>query len=292
MAGEHQPKVDRITWTLTTIGLALVLVTVVSFIASLFGFLDRTATRGEPMTALPVAVAAAPTAATPAPSAPAAAAAPAVSAPAAAPVATAAATSTSPAGGDAAAGATKYASCAACHGAQGQGGGMFPKLVGLSADQASDLLRKYRAGEQVGAQTALMAPNAANLSDADIADLAAHIASFAAAAPTVAAAGAEAAPAAPAAAAPAAVDEALLARGQAVYSQCYICHGHADDPQARMLNAPRMAGHPAAAVKSLMALYKEGKSVGPNSSYMWPIARYLSDEEIEAVAAYIGSVAP
>ncbi|WP_018954959.1 c-type cytochrome [Thioalkalivibrio sulfidiphilus] len=97
-------------------------------------------------------------------------AAPAPAAPAPAPAATAAA-----AAGDAAAGQAKYTSCAACHGAQGQGMGIFPKLAGTAPERIAELLKKYRAGEQVGPQTPLMAPNAAGLSDQDIADLAAFV---------------------------------------------------------------------------------------------------------------------
>jgi cytochrome c5 len=82
------------------------------------------------------------------------------------------------AGGDVAAGQRKYATCIGCHGAQGQGMGIFPKLAGHTAEEIVDLLKKYRAGEQVGPNTALMAPNARNLSDEDIADLAAFIESL------------------------------------------------------------------------------------------------------------------
>jgi cytochrome c5 len=83
--------------------------------------------------------------------------------------------SSTSAAGDASAGQAKYASCAACHGAQGQGQGIFPKLAGTPAERIAELLKKYRAGEQVGPQSALMAPNASGLSDEDIADLAAYV---------------------------------------------------------------------------------------------------------------------
>ncbi|OOG21806.1 cytochrome c class I [Thioalkalivibrio denitrificans] len=77
--------------------------------------------------------------------------------------------------GDPTAGQSKYGVCIGCHGAQGQGMGIFPKLAGTPADRIVELLNKYRAGEQVGPNTALMVPNARNLSDEDIADLAAYI---------------------------------------------------------------------------------------------------------------------
>ena len=107
-------------------------------------------------------------------SAPAPAAAP-TPAPAAAPApATAAATA-----GDAAAGAAKFtASCASCHGAKGQGIGTFPKLAGQSADMIKSKMATYKAGKQIGPQSAVMMPLASMLSDADVANLAAHIATL------------------------------------------------------------------------------------------------------------------
>ena len=80
--------------------------------------------------------------------------------------------------GDVAAGKAKYATCAACHGMNAEGQGIFPKLVGQSAADLSSKLKKYRAGEQVGPMTAMMTPNASGLSDGDIDDLSAYIASL------------------------------------------------------------------------------------------------------------------
>ncbi|WP_019571582.1 c-type cytochrome [Thioalkalivibrio sp. ALMg3] len=80
--------------------------------------------------------------------------------------------------GDAERGQSRYNTCVACHGAQGQGTPVFPKLAGRDADYIADKLVRYRAGETVGDQTALMTPNAANLSDEDIADLAVYVATF------------------------------------------------------------------------------------------------------------------
>ncbi|WP_024327665.1 c-type cytochrome [Thioalkalivibrio sp. AKL19] len=80
--------------------------------------------------------------------------------------------------GDAERGQSRYNTCVACHGAQGQGTPVFPKLAGRDAEYIADKLVRYRAGETVGDQTALMAPNAANLSDQEIADLAVYVATF------------------------------------------------------------------------------------------------------------------
>jgi cytochrome c553 len=81
--------------------------------------------------------------------------------------------------GDAAAGKTLFgASCASCHGMSAEGQGMFPKLAGHAVDDTVAKLKKYKAGEQVGANTAMMAPMAAGLSDADMANVAAYLASL------------------------------------------------------------------------------------------------------------------
>ncbi|HID00173.1 MAG TPA: c-type cytochrome [Piscirickettsiaceae bacterium] len=68
-------------------------------------------------------------------------------------------------------------SCAGCHGANGEGG-VGPKLIGLSAEKAKQLLTDYKAGKQLGPMTSMMAPMAAGLSDSDIDNLAAFIATL------------------------------------------------------------------------------------------------------------------
>lgn len=73
-------------------------------------------------------------------------------------------------------GAAKYkATCAACHGLNAQGQGMFPKLAGRSTDELSTLLNTYKSGKPVGPQTAMMAPIAAKLSDAEISALSGYL---------------------------------------------------------------------------------------------------------------------
>jgi cytochrome c553 len=68
--------------------------------------------------------------------------------------------------------------CASCHGPNGQGQGAFPKLAGQTADVIKAKLADYKAGKQVGAQSALMYPIAGKLSDEEIDALAAHIATL------------------------------------------------------------------------------------------------------------------
>ncbi|MCP5278023.1 MAG: c-type cytochrome [Thiobacillus sp.] len=66
--------------------------------------------------------------------------------------------------------------CAGCHGKNGEGQGIFPKVAGQSAEVLAAKLRDYKAGKQMGQQTAMMAPNAQNLSEEDIDALAAYMA--------------------------------------------------------------------------------------------------------------------
>ncbi|MGB9670949.1 MAG: c-type cytochrome [Halothiobacillaceae bacterium] len=259
---QHDVKVDSMAKVVTALGMVLLLIAVGYMAKSLMNTIARGSTKGEVVTA-PAA-----------PVAPPAAEAPAAAAPAAAAPAAAAAT------GDAAAGAAKYATCAACHGANGEGSGAFPKLAGLSASDVEGKLKKYRAGEQVGPMTSMMAPNAASLSDADIANLAAHIASFGGAAAASAAA-------APAAAAPAAAAAGDVAAGKTKFAACASCHGRNGEGQGMF---PRVAGQSAADLAAKLKKYRAGETVGPNSAMMAPNAAGLSDGDIADLSAYIASL--
>ena len=60
-------------------------------------------------------------------------------------------------------GQTAYAGCIACHGASGEGG-IGPQLAGQSAADIAGKLNRYKAGETVGSQSALMWSQAQMLS--------------------------------------------------------------------------------------------------------------------------------
>jgi len=74
-------------------------------------------------------------------------------------------------------GSNLYATCIGCHGASGDGG-VGPKLAGQSKEDIASKLAKYKAGEQLGAMTAMMAPMATGLSDEDIQTVSEYIAGF------------------------------------------------------------------------------------------------------------------
>tara|TARA_Y100000768_G_scaffold240128_1_gene181900 strand:- start:3219 stop:3668 length:450 start_codon:yes stop_codon:yes gene_type:complete len=61
-----------------------------------------------------------------------------------------------------------YAGCAACHGRNGEGSGMFPQLAGNSASYISGQLMKYKNREQIGMNSSMMWGQAGNLSDKEI----------------------------------------------------------------------------------------------------------------------------
>lgn len=83
--------------------------------------------------------------------------------------------STVQAAGDAKAGAEKVAVCAACHGMDGKAAAnIYPHLAGQWAPYLESALKAYRSGERGGGMSAMMAPQATNLSDQDIADIAAY----------------------------------------------------------------------------------------------------------------------
>ena len=78
---------------------------------------------------------------------------------------------------DASQGKAKYATCAACHGAQGQGG-VGLKLQGQKAEVIVKKLTAYKNKQQVGPQSQLMWGMAAGLTPADMANIAAYTATL------------------------------------------------------------------------------------------------------------------
>ena len=61
-----------------------------------------------------------------------------------------------------------WAGCAACHGAEGQGMGPFPKLAGQSSAYIVDRLNTYKNRGEVGAMSSTMWSQAGMLTDAQI----------------------------------------------------------------------------------------------------------------------------
>jgi cytochrome c553 len=79
------------------------------------------------------------------------------------------------AAGDVAAGKTKAALCAGCHGANGQGVPPNPALKGKTEDALVKAMKDYKSGKR---NNAVMKAFAVQLNDQDIANLAAYYASL------------------------------------------------------------------------------------------------------------------
>ena len=90
-------------------------------------------------------------------------------------VGSAALAGTAQAAGDAAAGKEKATSCAMCHGPDGAGTQMGPKLAGEDPAKFTTAMNNYKAGQ---GDNAMMKNAAAQLSADDIANLAAYYASL------------------------------------------------------------------------------------------------------------------
>lgn len=81
--------------------------------------------------------------------------------------------------GDAAAGKSKAATCAGCHGLNGISQvDIFPNLAGQKVGYLVAQLTAFKSGERKSANSALMIPMAAGLSEQDMKDLAAYFSSL------------------------------------------------------------------------------------------------------------------
>ena len=70
-----------------------------------------------------------------------------------------------------------HKSCHNCHGPAGMGVASYPKVSGKDFSYIVDKLNRYRAGEKIGPNSALMISMAKKLSDIEIQILAAYLSS-------------------------------------------------------------------------------------------------------------------
>jgi len=186
------------------------------------------------------------------------------------------------AAGDAEKGKSLSATCAACHGADGNSiNPIWPSLAGQHEDYLVRQLQLYKSGER---ENAMMAPMAAGLSDQDMADLAAY---FSGQELTLKAA-----------------DPALVELGQKIYQAgdkdrnipaCMACHGPTG--QGNPLSGyPKLANQHAAYTVLQLQAYKAGQTTANpddvNGQVMAGVAQYMTEEEIEAVSSYLQGLKP
>ncbi len=175
---------------------------------------------------------------------------------------------------DAEAGKAKSATCAACHGADGNSlAPTFPKIAGQGERYLIKQIKDIRDGNR---QVPSMAPFVTGLSDTDIADLAAY---FSAQVPTTGGA-----------------KEELVELGQRIYRAgieskgvpaCLACHGP-DGNGIEAAGFPRLAGqHDAYTQTQLTAFSMNQRTNDGDTRMMRDIAYRLHTTEIEAVSSYI-----
>ena len=179
------------------------------------------------------------------------------------------------AAGDAKAGQSKSAVCAACHGMDGNSNGPeWPNLAGQHESYIVKQLKAFKSGQR---NNALMTPQAQVLSDQDMEDLAAYFSSQKGK-------GGEAEP-------------SKVAAGQQIYqgglaankaTACMACHG--PDGRGNLpAGYPSLRGQRSAYVVLQLQNYKNGSRTTDKAqgNIMQSEASKLSDDQIKAVAAYI-----
>jgi cytochrome c553 len=178
--------------------------------------------------------------------------------------------------GNAAAGKSKAAVCAACHGADGNSpSDAFPKLAGQGEAYLLKQLMNFKSGER---ENAMMAPMVSPLSEQDMADLAAYFSGQKIV--------------------PGATPEEFVELGRKVYRggnkesgvpACMACHGPNGSgmPAAKW---PALSGQYSAYVEAQLKMFASGERNNDPSGMMRDIASRMTAAEIKAVAAYVSGL--
>jgi len=177
--------------------------------------------------------------------------------------------------GDPEAGEALSTTCAACHGSDGNSSN--PEWPSLAGQHAMYLVRQLRAFREGDRQNAMMSGQAQRLSNEDMRHLAAYYARLALE-PRTAADG------------ELGLGERLYRGGNAERNvpACIACHGPRGQGNP-LAHYPRIAGQHARYLRNTLEAYKSGerRSDGDLGEVMRDIAGRLTDEEIDAVAAYL-----
>ena len=191
------------------------------------------------------------------------------------------------AGGDAAAGKLKTASCAGCHGQDGNSAvASFPKLAGLGEKYLTAQLRHIKAGERVIVEMTGMLDY---MSDQDLQDMAAYYNSKKiqiSGAKEITLTGVN-------------DPQKVLEMGENLYragnlktgvAACIACHspsGKGNGPAGY----PALGGQYAEYTEKQLLAYRNGeRNSGANAKIMQGVAKALSDKEIKALANYISGL--
>lgn len=170
------------------------------------------------------------------------------------------------------------APCFACHGQNGEGNaaGAFPLLAGLNEGYLFRTMQAYQQGTRINPA---MSMNIDNFGEQDLRDLAAYFASLSAPAPAKSTASAE----------QLALGEKIAQQGDwdAYIPPCASCHG--PNNQGVNENFPGIAGQHASYIKQQIQAWQQGQRTSDPVQLMEAIAKRLTNEQIDAVAAYLAS---
>jgi cytochrome c553 len=173
------------------------------------------------------------------------------------------------------AGKAKSATCAACHGVDGNS--VTPDWPSLAGQHSAYLVKQIKAFKSGDRVNVTMKPFADMLTDEDMADIAAY---FSAQKPV-----------------PKGADPALANLGQQIYrggvpqrgiAACIACHGPAGDGNP-LASYPRLAGQHSTYVARTLGEYAAGtrRSDVDLNQMMRNEASLLRDDEIKALASYV-----
>lgn len=190
---------------------------------------------------------------------------------------------TATAQGDAEAGKAKSATCAACHGADGNS--VVPSQPSLAGQHAKYIVKQLtefkqaaQSGGAEGRNNAIMNGMAAALSEQDMLDLAAFYESQEAK--------------------PGTTPENVVEKGQALYvggdlergvTACIACHGPRGNGMG-LAGFPDISGQHAAYLKTQLELFRSGDRANDLNGMMRDIAGKLTDEDIETLSEYLGGL--
>lgn len=162
------------------------------------------------------------------------------------------------------AGKAKAAVCQGCHGSAGVSSSpLWPSLAGQGAIYIESQLNKFKSGQR---ENEVMKPIAAGLSEADMQNLAAYYAGL----PGKSAGGGS--------------DATLIGQGKEKAGMCLGCHGNNAQGTGMV---PKLAGQQPQYLAKQLADFKKGARKAPQMNAM---AQSLSDDDIKALAAYLGSL--
>ncbi|MGH8398476.1 MAG: c-type cytochrome [Gammaproteobacteria bacterium] len=170
--------------------------------------------------------------------------------------------------------------CAACHGVQGQGGGIFPRIAGQPTEYLQQELRFFRSGVR---PNGMMQPVAQNLSDVDVVALADYFSTLKPAFTPHAGA----------------LTPVERARGRQLVTVgdwqhgvpgCTRCHG--PDMGGVAPAIPALAGQSPQYMSATLELFRKihGHVGYTPLAIMSQISEGLSDADVQAVTAYIASL--